>query len=285
MQPEAITISTPHLTFSAVQWGDPDGHPVIALHGWLDNLASFTPMAPHLQGIRLIAVDQAGHGHSQHRPAGFSYDVWHYVEDLLYIADALKLDKFGLVGHSLGAVVCTMAAGSVLKDRLTGLVAIDGLFPRPRKPEESPGALTRYILQRQTPTDQLPKTVYRSKQQAIRARTLSEFKVSSASAELLVDRSMREVDDGWVWTHDARLKLGSPTRFTLEQTLAFPNEVICPAHVVYASKGVSGQIVDEFAHQLPHFVFHAMEGHHHLHMDDQVESVAAVVNSVFSSRV
>ena len=283
MQPMELTIPTKDLTFEAVQWGDPNGYPVIALHGWLDNSASFTPMAGQLKGIRLIAVDLAGHGRSDHRPPRFSYDIWHYVEDLVYIVEALGLQQFGLVGHSLGAVVGSMAAGSVLKDRLTGFVAIDGLLPRPRPPEELPDTLTHYIQQRQTPAEQLPVTLYRSKEQAVRARMLSEFKVSKTSAQLLVDRSMVQEGDHWVWTYDQRLKLGSPVRFTVEQALAFPQQVQCSAHVVYACGGLISPMVKAFSSQLPGFTFHPMEGYHHLHMDDQVDAVSAVVNSIFSA--
>lgn len=280
MQPRELSIQTPHLTFAGQEWGDPRGNPVIALHGWLDNLASFTPMAARLKGIRLIAVDQAGHGLSEHRPEWFSYDVWHYVEDLVYIAEALQLDQFGLLGHSMGAVVNTMAAGSVLKEQVTGLVAIDGLFPWPRKAEDSPTALREYINQRRIPSDQLPVTRYRSKQQAIRARAMSQFKVSRESAELLVERSIRLAGDDWLWTSDPRLKLGSPARFTLEQALAFPQQVSCPAHMVHVDNGAINDAIQQYRDHLTNIQFHPMSGNHHLHMDDQVDAIAEIINSV-----
>ncbi|WP_419536288.1 alpha/beta fold hydrolase [Endozoicomonas sp.] len=285
MQPRELSIQTPHLTFAAVEWGDPQGQPVIALHGWLDNAASFTPMAAKLKGIRLIAVDQAGHGLSEHRPAWFSYDVWHYVEDLVYIAESLKLERFGLLGHSMGGVVSTMAAGSVLKDQVTGLVAIDGLFPWPRNPGDAPKALVDYINQRRTPADQLPVTRYRSKQQAVRARAMSQFKVSRQSSELLVDRSIIEDGEDWIWTADPRLKLGSPTRFSLEQTLAFPRQITCPAHMVYVDSGAISDAITQYHEQLPNIHFHPMSGNHHLHMDDQVEAIADIVNSVLGRKL
>jgi hypothetical protein len=37
---------------------------VIALHGWLDNANSFARLAPQLKGLRIVALDLAGHGYS-----------------------------------------------------------------------------------------------------------------------------------------------------------------------------------------------------------------------------
>ena len=51
---------------AGLQWPG-EGEPVLALHGWLDNAASFQPLAEPL-GHPLVALDFAGHGHSEHRP-------------------------------------------------------------------------------------------------------------------------------------------------------------------------------------------------------------------------
>ncbi len=67
------------LRFAAQQWGDESGRPVLALHGWLDNSASFTPLAPQLRGLNIIALDMAGHGQSCHRPGSAPYNIWEDV--------------------------------------------------------------------------------------------------------------------------------------------------------------------------------------------------------------
>ena len=50
-----------------------DGPRVLALHGWLDNAASFVPLADHLAGIQLVAPDLPGHGRSAHLAPGAEY--------------------------------------------------------------------------------------------------------------------------------------------------------------------------------------------------------------------
>ncbi|MFY0450190.1 alpha/beta hydrolase, partial [Xanthomonas codiaei] len=39
---------------------------ILALHGWLDNAASFVPLSAHLQApdLDLVLLDLPGHGHS-----------------------------------------------------------------------------------------------------------------------------------------------------------------------------------------------------------------------------
>lgn len=53
---------TEGLVVAAKVWGPVDGVPVLGLHGWLDNCATFDRMGPHLAaaGIRLVSIDFPG---------------------------------------------------------------------------------------------------------------------------------------------------------------------------------------------------------------------------------
>jgi len=62
-----IFIQTANLKLGALSFGNPMETPVLALHGWLDNAASFIPLAQHLNETNLIALDFPGHGKSEHR--------------------------------------------------------------------------------------------------------------------------------------------------------------------------------------------------------------------------
>ncbi|MBC7990158.1 MAG: alpha/beta fold hydrolase [Luteimonas sp.] len=85
---------------------------VLALHGWLDNAASFVPLAQRLDGIDLVAIDLPGHGASAHLPAGADYSFAGTVNALLDIADALQWPRFALLGHSMGAGIGSLLAAA-----------------------------------------------------------------------------------------------------------------------------------------------------------------------------
>ncbi|MFB6353079.1 MAG: alpha/beta fold hydrolase [Halobacteriales archaeon] len=92
--------------------GDPDGDPVLLLHGITEPAATWLPMAPALAGdYRLVAPDMPGEGLSA-KPTDRGRDLraaaTAYLADLL---DALGLDRVDVVGHSLGgwqAFLCAL---------------------------------------------------------------------------------------------------------------------------------------------------------------------------------
>ena len=71
--PEEVEIQTSTLRLVAKCWGKPEGLPVLALHGWLDNAATFDHLAPFLPEFRLVSLDLPGHGFSDHRP------IWNVI--------------------------------------------------------------------------------------------------------------------------------------------------------------------------------------------------------------
>ena len=49
--PREIRLDIEGGSLAALRMGDADGVPVLALHGWLDNAASFVPLAAHLRAV------------------------------------------------------------------------------------------------------------------------------------------------------------------------------------------------------------------------------------------
>ncbi|NXE77843.1 SEHL2 protein, partial [Cochlearius cochlearius] len=87
---------------AAKAWGPSEGHPVLCLHGWLDNANTFDKLIPLLPRDRYyVAMDFSGHGLSSHRPAGSPYHFLDYVSDVRRVAAALQWRRFTLMGHSM----------------------------------------------------------------------------------------------------------------------------------------------------------------------------------------
>lgn len=188
---EEVRLSLPHIELAAHLFGPEDGLPVIALHGWLDNANSFARLAPRLRGLRIVALDMAGHGHSGHRPLGASYALWDYVYDVLQVAEQLGWRRFGLLGHSLGAIVSLVLAGS-LPERVSHLALIDGVIP-PTASGENAAERMGMALQAQLDLRDKRKPVYATLDRAIEARMKGMVAVSREAAELLAQRGLMPV--------------------------------------------------------------------------------------------
>ena len=73
-------------------------HRWLALHGFLDNAASYDRFAPEMLNIgasSVVCLDFAGHGRTDWRQNGVYY-VFDHVADVVYAADALKWETFSM---------------------------------------------------------------------------------------------------------------------------------------------------------------------------------------------
>jgi pimeloyl-ACP methyl ester carboxylesterase len=96
-----------------VECGDPKGCPVLFFHGWpmAASQCSIFDEAARQSGIRLVAASRPGIGRSAPEPVA-SVAAW--VERIPALADALSLDRFGVLGVSGGgpyALATTAALG------------------------------------------------------------------------------------------------------------------------------------------------------------------------------
>ena len=186
------------------QWGSPTStKKVLAIHGWLDNSNSFNYLGPYLAklGYHVVAYDNIGHGYSSHETASSNnYSVAPYVGRCRAIMDALEWDKCNIVGHSLGASLAVLFAGSH-PDRVQRLAAIDGFSSPLTQPAERAAVNLRKAIdmevnyQIKQRTRDGPK-LYDTLQNAILARINSvssypgEQTLSVAAATTLVARGV-----------------------------------------------------------------------------------------------
>jgi pimeloyl-ACP methyl ester carboxylesterase len=103
---------------------DPDGTPVVMLHGLSDSLRSFEPVFPHLPAsIHAYAVTLRGHGDAPRPTDG--YDVEQLAGDVVDFMNDAGIERAIVVGHSMGTVVATRLAIDA-PERVAGLVLAGG---------------------------------------------------------------------------------------------------------------------------------------------------------------
>jgi pimeloyl-ACP methyl ester carboxylesterase len=104
--------------------GNPEGIPVVLIHGSGGSLHAWEGWVQELGSkARLISVDLPGHGLTGAWPRD-EYTVEAYVDFIEALVDTLNIDRFVLVGHSLGgAVAWTFAA--TRPRRVSQIILID----------------------------------------------------------------------------------------------------------------------------------------------------------------
>ena len=270
------------ISLAAVEWGDPDGLPIIALHGWLDNAASFAPLAARLEGVRLIALDLAGHGLSDHRSLDNTYNIWQDVADVYTVVEQLGLTTFALLGHSRGAMIATLTTGTY-PERVSHLGLIDSFVPQAMSEADVPGQLALSIEDKHLRLRRDPR-IYATRDEAIASRTSrGETRLSLASANLIAERGLRREGEGFRWRADEKLKVASEVKLTPAIVQAFVERIQCPSLLLLSDPQRMERFygMEQYA---PGLVVEIIEGTHHFHMEETVVTTAQRLNHFYRSR-
>jgi pimeloyl-ACP methyl ester carboxylesterase len=116
------------LKLGYVEAGNPQGEPILLLHGYTDSSRSFSLLVPHLSSYRLLIPDQRGHGRSDAPEC--CYSLSQFAFDAKQFLDALGVQRAAIVGHSLGSMVAiTMAAEYPDRVRNITLIGSTALAP------------------------------------------------------------------------------------------------------------------------------------------------------------
>lgn len=259
--------------YGALAWGPEDAPRVLALHGWLDNAASFARLAPLLSEFRIVATDLPGHGLSAHRHDG-AYHISDYVFDVLRMADGLGWEQFDLLGHSLGACIAPLVAAA-FPERIRSLALIEGLGPLSAEPDTMPSALAR-AWSKQTSLGQRPAPDYASFDEAVQARMRGGNGLPREAAEMLCRRGLKQSGGRWFWRNDGHLTIPSSRPMTEPEVLAFLARVSAPVLLVRAENGLpfSEKLMQARLEALSEVTLVRVAGGHHVHLEDGVVAVA-----------
>jgi pimeloyl-ACP methyl ester carboxylesterase len=250
-----------------LHWARPGAPKVMCLHGWLDNAASFVPMAPWLEDFDVLALDMAGHGHSSHRPAHNRYYFTDYLFDLDAALAKLGWDHCHLVGHSMGGGIasCFAAASPEKVDRLVLLDSL-GMITLPADQAAQQLRLSLASV-RKTRSFLRP---FESVEAAMRARQVKS-PLSDNAARLLCERSLERSGGHYRWRTDPRLNWRSPQLPGDGQALDLLAAIRAPALLI-TSPSISAYFGEEMTHKriatIADCTHVTNPGHHHFHMED-----------------
>jgi pimeloyl-ACP methyl ester carboxylesterase len=110
------------LRLNYVGGGPTDGAAVILLHGLTDSSFSFSRVLPLMPPeLRVIALDQRGHGNSDRPEGGYTMDD--FGGDVVGVMNALGIAQATVVGHSMGSFVARRIAERA-PERISRLVLL-----------------------------------------------------------------------------------------------------------------------------------------------------------------
>ena len=264
-------------TLEGLHWANPGAPKVLCLHGWLDNAASFAPLAPFLKDFDLLALDFAGHGFSSHRPETSRYYFTDYLFDIDAAMDELGWDQCHFIGHSMGGgggvAGCFAAA---LPERVNRLVLLDSLGVLTLPANQAAQQLRLSMLSVRKSRSFLRP--YESVEEAMLARQ-KHSPLSDEAARLLCQRSLEHTGDYYQWRTDPRLNWRSPQLSGDAQALDLLTAIHSPALVI-TSPSVIEYFGEDMAQKrisaIPDSKHVKIDGHHHFHME-QTEQVGACI--------
>jgi pimeloyl-ACP methyl ester carboxylesterase len=215
----------------AVDDGGKGGLAVVLVHSLAGTSRHWSEQLRHLrQTRRAVAFDFRGHGRSD-RPKNGDYTIAGMAADISATVDSLGLDRFVLVGHSMGGGAALVYAGTH-PNRVLGLMLIDPIGDGKQIPAAEADGFLSSLESDYDNASQAYWTSIAGPDSVIRQRLLSDLK---STPQETVIRVLREVmkfdpDPALARYHGPTLSVVTPHNdmpFSLHRLgRGFPHEVV-----------------------------------------------------------
>jgi pimeloyl-ACP methyl ester carboxylesterase len=211
----------------------------------------------------LIAPDQRGRGWTDWAKDG-QYDTDAYVDDLLQLADNWPLQRFAIVGHSMGGTNAINFSAR-FPDRVSALVIVDSA------PELDPVGLARIARE----TSSMPQS-FDSKSAARTYLRALHANATERSIDTRLDWALVEKDGHFTWRLDPAifpLKPDPP-----ERSWAAIAAIECPTLVVRAGNSdlVTPQCANRMVQALNHGESASVSNAGHMVLEDNPDGFVSV---------
>jgi pimeloyl-ACP methyl ester carboxylesterase len=220
----------------AVDDGGSGGLPVVFVHSLAGNSTHWSNQLEHLRRTRrAVALDLRGHGRSE-PPKDSTYTIAAIAGDIATVVDTLGLDRFVLVGHSLGGGVALAYAGAH-PDRVAGLVLVDPIGDGKQIPPAEAKAFLAGFESNYDSTSQGYWTSIAGPDSAIRKRLLADLQATPREAVIQGLRDVMQFDP-----HPALARYSGP-----KLSIVTPHNNM-PSSLHRLGKGFSHRMVEGTGH-------------------------------------
>ena len=234
-QPRSERVTLGGLQMHYLDWGNAEAPPIVCVHGYTSSTDAFNGFARHFRDrFHIVTVDVRGHGESAWSPSG-AYSYSDQAGDLAAFVDWLGLDRFILLGTSMGGIIA-MTYAMEHGQRLRALV-LNGIGP---EVEQGSQRITQMVGSRPDEFATLDDAMaYRRETSPIVAA-----RGTADQRELALGVLRQRPDGKWGWKMDPayirqRVEHGAPVRPNLWPALA---KLACPTLVVW---GIDSDVLSE----------------------------------------
>ncbi|XP_076839296.1 serine hydrolase-like protein isoform X2 [Brachyhypopomus gauderio] len=273
-----IRIPVPWGEIRGRTWGPDHGRPVLCLHGWSDNCGTFNTLIPLLPNdLNYVAIDLPGHGFSSHRPAGIFYAFPTYVSDVRRVVEALQWKRFSIIGHSMGGNIAAVFS-ALYPEMVDSIILLDsyGFLPADikRKSKMLRNGIDQMIDYEKN-MDARKEKVYSYEAAKERLKAANQY-LSDQSVQILLERGVKEVKEGVVFSRDFRINLINVARFSLDQCLYLQSQIKAKVLILWANEGLvkTHPQFDDFLNPLNKgwedikSTILKVDGDHHIHLNN-----------------
>lgn len=269
-QPLSIPVIVDGRRINVAIWGEPDAPAVMLIHGLRDHCRSWDMIAGALAShYRVIAPDLRGHGDSAWAGTD-GYALPDYVADIADIAEALELDRYAIVGHSLGGAI-GLRVTAAFPDRVVAIAGVECIeMPLQRDEAEAPKPYPvrlRAWLDRRQAASKKDGRHYPTRDAACARMQREQPELAPATIRHLAAHALAlEKGRGWRWKFDQRVTLRAPEDQHAIDLDAVLDAVVCPVLLFYGDAGwVPLPDADRLARLRNHSISHYPGGGHWLH--------------------
>ncbi|XP_044250546.1 probable serine hydrolase [Drosophila takahashii] len=284
-----VKVPAPWGHISGRWYGNRTERPILAIHGFLDNLGTFDCLIPLLPDyIGVLCIDLPGHGRSSRLPPGMLYAVDVHMLVIPRVMKAYGWSKVSLMGHSLGGMISFLYT-ALAPHSVDMVISLDIVLPLNRVPKKAVGLVGQRLEKNLVEEDrQEPEPPSYTLSQL--TKDVAKGSINSVTPEFAKHLLHRQVlqsqlyPDRFYFSRDERVKYTNIMQFESGLAEEMTKRIRRKPYLII--KGSSSPFVGKHCEKPiqilrqnnPHFEFYEVEGGtHHVHIHAAEECARYIV--------